>query len=94
MEEEQMSTIKTKDVLVEVKKKVMYVTLNRPDRLNAFSPDMLTALKQALTEAKQDASIHVVVLKGSGRAFSAGGDVKQMEAGIPARQVRTYWENK
>ena len=73
-----MTLLETEDILVEVKGKVMYLTLNRPDRLNAFSLEMLTGIKQSLTEAKNNESIRVVVLKGAGRAFSAGGDVKRM----------------
>lgn len=73
-----MTRLNAEDVLVEIKGAVLYVTLNRPERLNAFSPDMITAMKQVLTEAKNDASIRVIVLKGAGRAFSAGGDVKRM----------------
>lgn len=65
-------------LLVNVKEGMMHVTLNRPDSLNAFSPSMITGLKEAIEEAKQDKAIRVVVLSGSGRSFSAGGDVKTM----------------
>lgn len=73
-----MTRINTEDLLTEIKGSVLYLTLNRPERLNAFSPDMIKAMKQALSEAKDDASIRVIVIKGAGRAFSAGGDVKRM----------------
>ncbi|KGX91297.1 enoyl-CoA hydratase [Pontibacillus halophilus JSM 076056 = DSM 19796] len=57
--------------------------LNRPDRLNAFSHDMLQGLKDALNYADQEEHIKVVVLSGAGRAFTAGGDVKTMGTGTP-----------
>src|SRR5699024_12607990 len=58
----------------------MHLTLNRPDSLNAFSPEMLDGLTKAVKQANQDASIKTILIKGSGRAFCAGGDVKQMGA--------------
>lgn len=54
--------------------------LNRPERLNAFSDDMLAGLQHALAAAAVDETIGVVVLTGAGRAFCAGGDVKSMES--------------
>ncbi|WP_085993028.1 enoyl-CoA hydratase/isomerase family protein [Oceanobacillus senegalensis] len=73
-----MNYIETKDLLVEIKEGVLHLTLNRPDSLNAFSAEMITGLKEAIQLAKTEASIHVVTISGSGRAFSAGGDVKNM----------------
>jgi 2-(1,2-epoxy-1,2-dihydrophenyl)acetyl-CoA isomerase len=66
------------DLLVEKSGNVLFLTLNRPERLNAFSADMILALTSELHQAKADDSIRAVVLSGSGRSFSAGGDVKTM----------------
>lgn len=57
---------------------VLSLTLNRPDSLNAFSPDMILGLTTALSDAQQNPEIRVIVLSGAGRSFSAGGDVKSM----------------
>jgi 2-(1,2-epoxy-1,2-dihydrophenyl)acetyl-CoA isomerase len=57
---------------------VLTLTLNRPDRLNAFNGEMLQRLHDALTRAASDTKIGVIVLTGAGRAFCAGGDVKAM----------------
>ncbi|WP_181347156.1 enoyl-CoA hydratase/isomerase family protein [Thalassobacillus sp. CUG 92003] len=57
---------------------ILYVTMNRPDRLNAFSEDMLSGVVQALAHAGESEAIKAVVLIGAGRSFSAGGDVKTM----------------
>ncbi len=54
---------------------VAVLTLNRPDKLNAFDAAMLSDLMSALDRAGADEDVRVVVLKGAGRAFSAGYDV-------------------
>ena len=53
-----------------------YVTLNRPDKLNALSPDLQLEVRHALEDAGwEDDDIRVIVLKAAGRAFSAGFDI-------------------
>jgi enoyl-CoA hydratase len=51
------------------------LTFNRPEKLNAMSPEMAGELRQALEEISQDAAIRVLVFRGEGRAFMAGADV-------------------
>lgn len=70
-------------MLVNVENDVMSLTLNRPDSLNAFSPDMVSGLKEAFDQAKHNENIRAVTLSGAGRSFSAGGDVKGMGEGAP-----------
>jgi len=60
------------------------LTLNRPKALNALSEEMLTALQAELDTIAEDRSIRVIVLKGAGKVFCAGHDLKQMQA---ARQT-------
>jgi len=64
------------------------LVMNRPDRLNALNNELSTALNEALIRIANDASVHVVVLTGAGRAFCAGGDLgaigKGREKGDPA----------
>lgn len=57
---------------------VATLTPNRPERLNAFSDEMLRGLLAALEELAADTAIGAIVLTGAGRAFCAGGDVKAM----------------
>ncbi len=59
-----MSITKTDDLLVNKDNGVLYLTLNRPNRLNAFSPDMIATLKESIQVAKTDKSIKVVVISG------------------------------
>ncbi|WP_173917322.1 enoyl-CoA hydratase/isomerase family protein [Halobacillus sp. Marseille-Q1614] len=67
-----------KHLLASLEGPILSCVLNQPERLNAFSDEMITGLQEALTEAEQNPEIKVVVLSGAGRAFSAGGDVKTM----------------
>ena len=57
---------------------IVTITLNRPDRLNAFVDHMRRDLAEALEEAGSDPHVRVVVINGAGRAFCAGGDVQFM----------------
>src|SRR5258708_29338479 len=66
------------DLLETIEDGVAWLTLNRPDRLNAFSPAMLQGLGEALQRLSGDASVGAVVITGAGRGFCAGGDVKTM----------------
>lgn len=63
---------------------VARVTLNSPGNLNALSDRMLAALKQQLGALAQDTQVKVVVLRGEGKAFCAGHDLKEMQAGRAA----------
>jgi len=56
------------------------ITLNRPEKLNAFVDDMRDRLLAALDRAASEAGVRALVLTGAGRAFSAGGDVRHMVA--------------
>ena len=54
-----------------------YITLNRPQVLNAINEEWVADLAAAVTEARSDAGARVIVVKGEGRAFCAGADLKQ-----------------
>lgn len=67
----------TEELLVERRGPVMVVTLNRPERMNATSPEMADALIDAWTSAKADPTLRAIVITGAGeRAFSTGMDLK------------------
>jgi len=57
---------------------VATITMNKPERKNPLGPEMVNELCWALSDARDDESVRVVVLTGAGKAFSAGGDLKQM----------------
>lgn len=58
---------------------ILYLTLNRPDRANAFNADMLRDFDTALDRARDDESVRVVVIRGAGRGFSAGYDMARAD---------------
>lgn len=62
-------------VLYETRDRIGYVTLNRPEKLNAIDDALLEAFDAALETARLDESVRLVVLRGAGRAFSVGQDL-------------------
>ena len=67
------------NVLVERHGRVLLVTLNRPDVLNALVVEMRQSLVDAFNEAARDHEVGVVVLTGAGRGFCSGGDIPYMK---------------
>jgi 2-(1,2-epoxy-1,2-dihydrophenyl)acetyl-CoA isomerase len=70
----------TEDLRAEIDDGVAVITMNRPERRNAFSQAMMSALAAVLAEVETDEAVGCVVLTGAGGAFCAGGDVKGMAA--------------
>ncbi|RLI05505.1 hypothetical protein DRO26_01975 [Candidatus Bathyarchaeota archaeon] len=68
-------------IQVEKREGVVIITLNRPDVLNALNRKMVEELRKAIADVATDETVRVLVLKGAGRAFCAGGDVKMMASG-------------
>jgi 2-(1,2-epoxy-1,2-dihydrophenyl)acetyl-CoA isomerase len=67
-------------LLVERRDAVATVALNRPDAYNAFNRTMAHEIYQAVLELDEDPAVRCIVLTGNGRAFCAGGDVKDFAA--------------
>lgn len=63
------------DILYEVKDRVATITLNRPDRLNAYTPQLAANLRRAMADAAKDTQVRAIVLTGAGRGFCAGADM-------------------
>ena len=74
-------------VLVERNGPVIVITLNRPDRLNAFSTDMTTLLSAAFEAAEHDTSCRAILVTGAGRGFCAGQDLSE-RAVAPGKSER------
>jgi 2-(1,2-epoxy-1,2-dihydrophenyl)acetyl-CoA isomerase len=74
-------------VRVAVSERVGTVTLNRPDRLNAFEAVMVRELAQAVRSVVEDSGVRAIVITGEGRGFCAGADVKYLESCVRERRV-------
>src|SRR5690606_8560492 len=68
------------DVLTAVRDGALWITLNRPDAMNALTPDVLSGINAALDDAQADAAVRAGVLTGGGRALCAGADLKYVRA--------------
>lgn len=62
-------------ILVEQRGPVALITLNRPEKLNAWTPRMMVELRKAIGDAAADAGTGAIVVTGAGRAFCAGADI-------------------
>jgi enoyl-CoA hydratase len=64
-------------VLYEIKDRIAWITLNRPESLNAVNRDMVKSIVEYCRQAEEDRNVQIVIFKGNGeRAFSVGGDIK------------------
>ncbi len=75
-------------ILVEKKGHIGYLTLNRPDVMNAFSQEMIDELLQAFSEINRDENIRVLIVTGAGKAFQAGADIAELSAMTPMMILR------
>ncbi len=66
------------DLLFKIEDNIAYITLNREEKMNAFSKEMIDLWIEALLEIRDNPSIHCGIVTGNGRSFCAGGDVKSM----------------
>lgn len=79
------------DILFEVRDRVAYITLNRPQALNSFSMSLKHELENAVAKIEHDDSIWGVIFTGSGRAFSSGTDISEFPSNVEeARRITAY----
>jgi enoyl-CoA hydratase/carnithine racemase len=76
-----VSESSTDELLIENKGRIVVITLNRPERLNAISRDMLGELSAKVTEANRDPEVRCIVLTGAGRGFCSGLDLVEAGSG-------------
>lgn len=83
-------------VLVERQEAVAIVSLNRPERLNALSPEVLTELAGKLEELSFDEVVRAILLTGGPKVFAAGADIEAMAKASPIdiylRNTRALWQ--
>jgi enoyl-CoA hydratase/carnithine racemase len=76
-------------ILYDVSDGVATVTLNRPEKLNAYTPEMGEEVVAAFAEARDDAAARVVILTGAGRGFCAGVDLDYLKAHAAGQSMGT-----
>jgi methylglutaconyl-CoA hydratase len=76
-------------IIYEVEERVLYITLNRPEKRNALSPELVQELGQLLEKYQQNQDVKVVVLRAAGKVFCAGADLGYLQQ----LQNNTYAEN-
>ncbi|MCP5028763.1 MAG: crotonase/enoyl-CoA hydratase family protein [Actinomycetia bacterium] len=79
-------------VLYETGDRKAYITLNRPERLNAINREMPAEIAAAVDRANQDRDVRVIVLQGAGRAFCAGYDLKDFAEGDGEWNQPPVWD--
>lgn len=67
------------DILYDVKDHIAVITLNRPDKLNAWTAPMQASVKRAVIDAANDDNVRVIVVTGAGRGFCAGADMGNLQ---------------
>ena len=70
-------------ILYEVADKIANITLNRPNRMNAWTPIMERDVRHAMESAAADDNVRVIILTGAARAFCAGADMDALKGLIP-----------
>ena len=65
-------------ILFEIKNSIAFITLNRPEKFNAFNREMALALQERLDECEKNISVRCVHITGAGKAFSAGQDLAEV----------------
>ena len=78
------------DIIYTEENGIATMTLNRPDKMNAFSPGMQDSMYRVVENVSRDETVRVLIITGAGRAFCSGADVKAMAEGFdrPAPQER------
>ncbi len=71
--------METKTIRFAIERGIATLTMNRPEYLNAINLDMLDEMLRAIFSCTNNRDVRVIIIRGEGRAFSAGGDIKVME---------------
>ncbi|MFZ5648623.1 MAG: enoyl-CoA hydratase [Bacillota bacterium] len=82
--------MKYQNILFNTEGKVGYITLNRPEKRNAMSRELLEETTCLLKEIGSDKKVNAVIIKAAGKAFSAGHDLKEVSGGTPQDVLQVF----
>ena len=77
-------------VVTELRNRSLWIRLNRPDAMNSLTPEVLQAIDKGLDQALESTDVMTVVLTGTGRAFSAGADLKYVRGQLGETGTSTF----
>lgn len=80
----------SKYVNVQKENQIAFITMNRPEKLNALSRELVTDVIEALKDAEADQEINVIILSGAGKSFCAGGDIGTFQQAKTASEMLAY----
>jgi len=80
----------TNIVNVQKENQIAYITMNRPDKLNALSRELVSGVIEALKDAEEDKTIKAIILSGAGKSFCSGGDIGSFKEAKSAADMLTY----
>jgi enoyl-CoA hydratase/3-hydroxyacyl-CoA dehydrogenase len=85
--------MKDKFILYEEKNAIAYITLNRPEVLNALNKKLWHGIFDCLNKAEKSKAVRAVIITGAGRAFSAGDDIKEVASLKSPKEVKDFFLN-
>lgn len=83
-------SVEYQNILFNADGKVGYLTLNRPEKRNPMSTEMLQEITALLNEVGQEKKVHVVIIRGAGKVFSAGHDLREVAQGSPQEVLQIF----
>ncbi len=78
------------NILFNAEGKIGYITLNRPEKRNPLSLEMLQEITRLLIEIGREQKVHAVVVRGAGKVFSAGHDLREIAGGSPQEVLNVF----
>ena len=75
-----MDDMDYKDILFDISEGIATITMNRPEKLNAYTTEMGDEVTHAFRAVQRDPDVRVVILTGAGKAFCAGADLEHLKA--------------
>lgn len=80
------------EIIVNQENAVLTITLNRPEKRNALNDALITALKNALSEANKNENLRAIVIKGAGKDFCSGADLSALQKIAESDVLENLWD--